>query len=814
MSSVSEHGSIGDGHEQRHRNVRVSDGLLNSESDHDDDDHDDETVSASILDGIDDEDDDVDDEDINLGLTDIQHLREENEHLQEALGIYETEINTLRRRTTTLNEEVSALKNEVDRLKNGNHAPERWYKTLREWFNGQRLDKRYIDIYKDCCKQEDMSQVVSTTHPDLTIVEKELTIEELRRCNSPQRGRRPGPPEAGGFSGQAFAFEALPMNIQARIFRSLLVKGKLIHCISRLDPVNPPVDFPPEGSQENLLLHRFHYRPEPCHIPRAKQPRQLLDILLVSKRWYFIGVHIFYGSNTFAFSSLGELGLFCTGIGRARAERIVNIELMWHGSLMPRASRIDEKYGLPVETRKVSQRTVPLTWLMKTKRLRTLVVHIEEHVERRMRRAYEMQDEEDYFRDFADEDQYDDEELDIFQRMVRRTDFQPNYRKCRSMRTVHGMDYLYQLRGMKWARFYEYERGGPRKLIRDWSFIKDLCSVITLPKHERSIFYSQIENLTPLTCLENWQPSDEDLQLVKRFYDDVTIDDLGDLDDTSDSESFISDESDNHDGDEGNDGDPGPRPPSVAPHSNNGREANLSDDNDESSNANDIMDMDISQDDGQEISDVDSTSTASSTPAPSNLSSSDQDDDDDGNDPPNTTQQTSIPSQLPMVALTLHDDDGEDEKDPSPEISDAASSGSGLFVPWGSVSGGATSESLFVASGSGSGGGGGTARTTEVPDNDNHAADTDDSSSSSSSVKAESEASGPKKNPRKRSSSSSRSSGEEEEEEEGESDASSSSSSSSSPKRPRYDDDYYVHSDPGPENERLSDAGNWGSQSV
>ncbi|KAI1490300.1 hypothetical protein F5X96DRAFT_557424 [Biscogniauxia mediterranea] len=482
---------------------------------------------------------------------------------------------------------------------------------------------------------------------------------------------------------------------------------------------------------------------------------------------------------------------------------------MWHGSLMPRASRIDEKYGLPVETRKVSQRTVPLTWLMKTKRLRTLVVHIEEHVKRRMRRAYEMQDEEDYFRDFADEDQYDDEELDIYQRMVRRTDLQPNYRKCRSMRTVHGMDYLYQLRGMKWARFYEYERGGPRKLIRDWSFIKDLCSVITLPKHERSIFYSQIENLTPLTCLENWQASDEDLQLVKIFYDDVSIYDLGDLDDdTSDSESFISDESDNHDGDEGHDGDPGPRPPSVAPHSNDGREANLSDDNVGSPNDSGIMDMDIDQDeispdDGQEISDdVDSTSTASSTPAPSHLSSSDDDDDDDGDDPPNTTQQTSIPSQLHIVELTLHDDDSgdeesEDEQDPSSNTSDAAasSSGSGLFVPWGSVSGGgATSSSLFVASGSGS---------------NNQAAD-------SSSVKAESEASGPspqeKKNPRKRSSSSSLG-----EEEADESDAS--SSSSSSPKRPRYEDDYddYAESDPGPENEdeRLSDAGNWwGSQSV
>ncbi|KAI0593239.1 hypothetical protein F4775DRAFT_597425 [Biscogniauxia sp. FL1348] len=820
MASSNGHNNIGDGYEAhinspKNGNLGVTGGLLNSESNYDDE-HD-ESVSASILDEIDDDDDDEDedeeeeeeeeeeegegvrDEVVDYRPADIQHLGEQNEHLREALRICETEINSLRGRITTLTREISDLQHEVDRLKNGNHAPVRWYITFREWLNGQRLGLTYKDIYRDCCKQEDMSQVLSTTHPDLTIVEKRLTPEQLRRYNSPHRGRHLGPPE--GFSGEPFPFEALPISIQARIFRSMLVKGTLIHCISRLDPVNPPVDFPPEGSRQNLLLHRFHYRPEPCHIPRAKQPRQVLDILLVSKRWYFIGAHIFYGSNTFAFSSLGELGLFCTGIGQARVERIVNIELMWHGSQMPRASRIDEKYGLPIETRKVSQRTVPLTWLMKTKRLRTLVVHIEEGFKRRMRRAYEMQNEENYYQDFADEDRYNDEELDIFQRMLRRTDLQPNYRKNRNMRTVYGMDYIYQLRGMRWARFYEYERGSPRKLIRDWSFIKDICSVITQRKTDRSNFNSQIENLTPLRCLENWQPSDEDLQLVKRFYDETSVDNLDDLSYASDSESFTSDEDDN-DGDEGDDDNLGPRPPSASPRLNDSREDNVSDDSVRNSNADGIMNMDVdedetSQDDGQGTSAV--NSTAPSSPVPSNPSSSDQDD--DGNDPPDNTQQTSIPSQLNIVGLSLHDGG---ENAPSEE-NESSSSGSGLFVPWGSVSGAATvagtSEGLFVPTGSCSGGGS-TARgcRTEVPDDT-----TIDLTGEDVSVNSESdevvEQSPP--NPRKRSKSDSKSAG----------DSDSDSDASSSRKRRRY----YTQSDPGPENERLSIDGDvelWGSHSV
>jgi hypothetical protein len=72
-------------------------------------------------------------------------------------------------------------------------------------------------------------------------------------------------------------------------------------------------------------------------------PNTVLSLLGVCKRWYFIGVHCFYGLNKFAFSesrsvmhqapklticfqgSIGEFGRFMKGIGK-RASRIQFLE--------------------------------------------------------------------------------------------------------------------------------------------------------------------------------------------------------------------------------------------------------------------------------------------------------------------------------------------------------------------------------------------------------------------------------------------------------------------------------------------------------
>ncbi|GAW21915.1 hypothetical protein ANO14919_114420 [Xylariales sp. No.14919] len=220
-------------------------------------------------------------------------------------------------------------------------------------------------------------------------------------------------------------------------------------------------------------------------------------------------------TNTFAFSSLGEFGRFCSGIGKARTERLVNVELMWIGALMPR------------QRKGISLRQQPLAWFMYTSRLRTLVVHINESDRSCMRRPHEMVNQDDYFTDFGSDEYASHEaedQLDIFQMEVRRTDLQPNYRKNRSMRTVQGMDFLYQLRGMRWVRFYDTNENQTRTYIQDWSFLRDLNGVATMKKSDSVEFRTEVENLRPLTGLKDFRITDDIREIVEGFYDDSPVD--------------------------------------------------------------------------------------------------------------------------------------------------------------------------------------------------------------------------------------------------------------------------------------------------
>ena len=146
------------------------------------------------------------------------------------------------------------------------------------------------------------------------------------------------------------------------------------------------------------------------------------------------------------------MGMFFNGIGRARVERIQNIEIMWHGNLMhPGAKKIKDPN--PKSNRewiyKVSKRTRPLEWFTQARRLRTLLVHIAESDRNRTRRRYELKSKNDWFKD----DQYYRTEihnLDTYGKMIKRTMSQPNFRKFRALRALHGLDHVLQLRGMKW----------------------------------------------------------------------------------------------------------------------------------------------------------------------------------------------------------------------------------------------------------------------------------------------------------------------------------------------------------------------------
>lgn len=302
-----------------------------------------------------------------------------------------------------------------------------------------------------------------------------------------------------------FYFEKLPLGLQGKILALLLHKqNQLIHCISRLDPFVEPEEFP---SAEELGQHRSGLKKlfywggrEVSIVDDGVHPNEVLALLSVNKRFYFLGVHIFYGSNTFAFSSLGELGRFCQGSGIARIARIQHIELLLTGSQYLTAPP-DERGRTPF-----SRRTYPLTWLADMYRLKTFVVHINETGKQYIRRGYENSKMKDF--------------------LAAKSAGQPNVRMTRSLRYVQGMDWFYQLRGLEWIRFYDFNKAlaggrGTRVSVKDWSFLEDITNTSTMPKNPKRQEKSELENLEPLFSAEqeqNWTPNIDDWALVKSVF--------------------------------------------------------------------------------------------------------------------------------------------------------------------------------------------------------------------------------------------------------------------------------------------------------
>jgi hypothetical protein len=308
--------------------------------------------------------------------------------------------------------------------------------------------------------------------------------------------------------GTPFPFERLPCEAQLRIFTLLLKKEGLVHCISRLDPFNPNPDFPSpeeleeEAQKSSCLKKLFFWGKRQCSITSdGEDPNKVLAILTVSKRWYWLGVRVFYGLNTFSFSSLGEFGRFCTGIGLARLARVQNIELLLLGSQYLTAPP-DERGKSPF-----SRRTYPLSWFADMYRLKTLVVHIKESGRMHIRRGYE--------------------NPTMKKLLEAKTAGQPNARMTRALRCVQGIDYIYQLRGMEWIRLYDFNKAlkagrSVREQVRDWSFVEDITNVCTLPKPPKRQENSELEKLEPLLPADdqNWTPGDDDWKIVKAVYID------------------------------------------------------------------------------------------------------------------------------------------------------------------------------------------------------------------------------------------------------------------------------------------------------
>ncbi|KAK4145546.1 uncharacterized protein C8A04DRAFT_26544 [Dichotomopilus funicola] len=441
--------------------------------------------------------------------------------------------------------EIRVLRQRIRELVQGNAAGKRtertWPMELRSYLkNSHPVPSRYAEIYKKCCMEENMSTQTRIVHPDIRFVRRygqslrESDTETESEAEGDDADAREEDEEeiigGGGDSGESigeavpaqegekpndhpFPFENLPWPLQARILRLLLHKpNTIIHCLSRLDPYSQPDHFPsPEtlGETRSGLPNRFYWGPRELSLSQdGIPPNEVLAPLSVSQRFYFLGAHIFYGLNTFAFSSLGELGRFCQGSGLHRVARIQHIELLLTGSQYltapvlentrlgrlgraaaaaanalgirgDRNSRAAQQASLPP----LSRRTYPLTWLAHTSRLKTLVVHLNETARFHIRRGYEH------------------DKVKAF--LAQHSAGQPNTRMTRSLRCLQGLDYIYQLRGMEWVRFYDFNQvlrsaRSVRQRVRDWSFEEDVMRVATMEKEPLRAELAALENLPEL----------------------------------------------------------------------------------------------------------------------------------------------------------------------------------------------------------------------------------------------------------------------------------------------------------------------------
>jgi len=209
----------------------------------------------------------------------------------------------------------------------------------------------------------------------------------------------------------------------------------------------------------------------------AKQPNEELRLLLVSKAFYHMGGSCFYAFNKFALSSLGELARYLKGIGEARRQQLTQISINWIGSRMPQDKE-------PTEPKWNSIRTRALQLLPRLIRLEAIDIHLDETNDVRRRRGYE-----------------DDATQAI---LLTATSRQFNNRKYRSLRTIQGMDYVYQFRGLRHANVYDYARQlASSEEVHDAYFVEDLRMQVCDRKKKSERRAAKWDNLNPL--VSNWQ---------------------------------------------------------------------------------------------------------------------------------------------------------------------------------------------------------------------------------------------------------------------------------------------------------------------
>jgi hypothetical protein len=319
-------------------------------------------------------------------------------------------------------------------------------------------------------------------HPDLTFCSRnDLLDDELQ--GSGQQNQHATIHKAGE-SRQAvplipFNFTGLPSKIQAMIFKVWLTKSGVVHAISRLCPFE---ETPPDRSTASNYPHRFHWGDGPCAIRTAAKPAEVLSLLLVSRQFNHIGATCFFATNHFAFSSLGEFGRFIKGMGQARSQRIQHVDLTWIGSRMGKDG-------------KDNARTRPLQHLFNLPRLISFTIHLDESRERR---------------------KYEGDVLKA--KGIYATEQHDNMRRLRALRTLQGLDYILQLRGLKSIDAWDYSSKQERKPIVDQNFLNEIRKLVTRRQFRRFSRAGLLNNLAPFLTAD-WSPSSKDQKTCRYFFD-------------------------------------------------------------------------------------------------------------------------------------------------------------------------------------------------------------------------------------------------------------------------------------------------------
>lgn len=208
-----------------------------------------------------------------------------------------------------------------------------WKDNVRNYYNAPSYNPMRIDfqaweeVWKAQYKQSNISINLNLLHPDIRLRQPEddnpIFSTSSRVTDSTRFNTTINPaPAPANFRG----FAKLPNMILIKILTEvLLFSRQVVHIFSRLDPYQPAADSRTARRLPGRIYISDGKRAYISLTCDTLCPRRLLSPLCVSRRWHFFGSHIFYGTNTFAFSSFGEFGRFCKGIGQAKLQRIANL---------------------------------------------------------------------------------------------------------------------------------------------------------------------------------------------------------------------------------------------------------------------------------------------------------------------------------------------------------------------------------------------------------------------------------------------------------------------------------------------------------